>query len=171
MSAWLCSDEHHKQLACWLCNDDRSGLEWLARMTEYQSSDRWMEANDLATHIANILKKENARSLSARYDERADEYWNDKDDAIPPITLGEVHRMQQCDLGRIAKATDCYEYQACESDDFHETMAWHILGYIRKEALKRLPGYEKANWGKPVEFTEPAPEIYSLTKALEGSRI
>ena len=166
MSAFLCSDQHITQLACWLCNDDRSGLDWLARQSGYHDKGGFMESNELATHVASVLKKENARSLSARYDDRADEYWDDKDDAIPPITLGEVDRMQICDLGKIAKAADCYEYQACESDDFRDTMAWRILGIIRKEIGSRLPGYSEANWGTPVEFTEPAPEIYSITAMM-----
>lgn len=168
MSAYLCENEHFVQLAAWLCNDDYSGLGWLARQTSYHADH--IHADEIATHVANILKKENARSLCARYDDRADEYWNDKDDAIPPITLGEVTRMQGCDLGKIAKATDCYEYQACETDDFRESVAWRILGIIRKEIGTRQRGYEEANWGIPVEFTEPAPEIYSISKMF-GDRI
>jgi len=172
MSAYLCENEHFVQLAAWLCNDDRSGLDWLMRRSAMEAPrdgagyTRNADAEEIATHIANVLKKENARSLSARYDDRAEGYWSDKDDAIPPVTLGEVTRMQICDLGKIAKATDCYEYQACESDDFEQSVAYRVCMIIRKEIGKRCQGYAEANWGIPVEFTEPAPEIYSLSAMM-----
>ena len=164
MSAYLCDNEIFRQLAAWLCATDRSTLDWLARMTECPGGD-WKEQNEVATHIANILKKENARSLEYRYAD-AVETWHDLHDLVTPITLGEVTRMETADIGRIAAIADNYEYQACECPDFHESLAWQILGWIRKHALTRLPGHGEHKWGEPIEFTEPAPQVVSLMSML-----
>lgn len=156
MSAYMCTDEHFKQLAAWLCNDDRSSLDWLARMTDYPNAG-YMGAEDLATHLANILKRENARSLAARYPHDHEDMHDEKP---LTVTLGEVTRMASVDLSRIHSATRCLEYQSCETQDWPQSKACWICQQIYKEIGARLPG--EGPWGQPVEFAEPAPKVVSL---------
>lgn len=47
----------------------------------------------------------------------------------------------------VLKACDCYDYQSCETDDYHETTAAKLVDRIRKSAIGKLPGYEDAPWG------------------------
>src|SRR3990167_7985612 len=163
MSAFMCHDEHFRQLAGWLCNDDRSSLDWLARHVEFRPESGYIEANELATHIARTLKATNVKSLHSRYSDPDDMIGNEFEAKfLKPISLGELDRMGRIDLGKIAKATRCYEYQACESDDWEQTPAYRICQLIHKTIGERLPGFESAEWGTTAEFTEPAPEVVSL---------
>jgi len=180
MSAFMCDDEHFRQLAGWLASGDRNHIEWLARRAGYvppEDSGGYIEATELATHIARVLKRENVRSLGERYcEETAEEMTGNVFESkfLKPITLGELQRMARIDAGRITKATKCYEYQACESADWEQTKAHEICNLIYREVGTRLPGYEGAPWGTPEEFTEPAPVMFSLSdlahKMEQGQR-
>lgn len=45
------------------------------------------------------------------------------------------------------KACSCYDYQACETDDYPTRLAAKIIDTIRHNAISRLPGYDEAPWG------------------------
>ena len=163
MSAYLVEDEHVKQLAAFICCDDRSRIEHLAAYHgcgfRYDSSKGFIQPEDLATHFANILLRENYRSLRARYD----------DAEIPhrvKVTLGEVMRATQIPAVNVLHSVACFEYQACESDDWDQTDAYKICEQIRREAIRRLPGYDDAPWGAPFEFEQPAAEVISLSSMM-----
>lgn len=104
---------------------------------------------DYADLIANVLYKENIRSVQARYP-------NDSWDELPgPCEKPEFIRVRQyqyADLSsysavQILKACDCLEYQSCETDDYYETPAYKLLDMIRGAAIQALPGYDEASWG------------------------
>lgn len=44
------------------------------------------------------------------------------------------------------KLADCYEYQACETDDWSECEACAVVNAIRRHAITRVPGYAEAAW-------------------------
>lgn len=161
MSAFLCDDEHLKQLAAWLCCGNHDHINRLAEHVGYKYADwpkpgpDFVEADNLASFIATVLLRENERSLAAQY---GDEMRGAK----LTVTLGEVLRMERAELAAIAKAAACYEYQACESSDYDSTLAARIVAAIRARILTKLPGYEAANWGKPCVFERAAPEVVSL---------
>jgi hypothetical protein len=46
----------------------------------------------------------------------------------------------------VIKACDCYDYQACETDDYDTTPAHRMIKIIRAEAVRCLPGYDDAPW-------------------------
>ena len=52
--------------------------------------------------------------------------------------------------GRLAvavlKAADGYAYQACESAEWRGSLASALLGMVRTEAIRALPGYDDAPW-------------------------
>lgn len=47
---------------------------------------------------------------------------------------------------QVLKACDCYDYQACEVDDYDRSLAAKIVDSIRRMAIDALPGYEDAEW-------------------------
>ncbi len=47
----------------------------------------------------------------------------------------------------IIKAAQCFDYQACETDDWKESVACKIIQHIEGTAIRMLPGYEQAPWG------------------------
>ena len=52
----------------------------------------------------------------------------------------------------ILKACDGFDYQACETDDYEQSVACCIVNAIRGYAIRRLPGYSASpGW----ELTRP----------------
>ncbi len=161
MSAYLVEDEHVKQLAAYLCNDDQSSLNHLAEWhgCGFKGDGLPVERDKLATHYANVLLRENYRSLRARYD----------DAEIPhrvKVTLGEVTRSSLIPAVNVLHSLACFEYQACESDDWESTDAYKLCEEIKRKAIRRLPGYDDAPWGAPFKFKQPAAEVISLSSMM-----
>lgn len=136
MSAFLVSDKHINTLITY-ANLDRYGHQW--KLNDGRTLDS-KDSNDLQT-AAEILKYENIRSLQARYEDRLEP--EEKEGAITfrftPVSpkLGAV---------QILKACACYDYQACESDDYDQSDAKKIVDSIRYQAINSLPKYEEAEW-------------------------
>jgi len=84
---------------------------------------------------AEILWRENHRSVNYRYDE--------SNEPAPYAFKPGLYTRQPVD---ILKACDCYDYQACETPDYYETDAARIITALRKRATRNLPGYDKAAW-------------------------
>lgn len=157
MSAYLCSDEHIRQLAAYLATDSQD----LLRHYSYNGvgsygGNGFVQQTEFADAVAAILLAENYRSLSARYGDEEEPH------KLEPITLGEIERMRTVTPGKMVNPIRCYHYQACESDDYERTMAYKIVGWLKDLLLKRIPGYEDGEWGTPVKFEKPAAEIISL---------
>jgi hypothetical protein len=89
--------------------------------------------------IGQILLNENYRSINYRYN----------DTQKPPHKFkyqfqSEVKYYDY--LVQIFAACDCYDYQSCETDDYKQTLAYSIIDKIRKETIRRLRHYDKAEW-------------------------
>ena len=163
MSAYLVENEHVQQLSAFLCNGTRSSLNHLANYHGYgfKTGGLPTEPDKLATHYANVLLAENYRSLNDKYG-----------DAETPhkvtVSLGEVLRADQIPAVNVLHSLACYEYQACESDDWEQTDAFKICDQIRRAAIKRLPGYDDAPWGAPFEFDKPAAKVISISSMMRA---
>ena len=108
-----------------------------------------------ATEIGRILLDENERSVRYRYP------GSDADDL--PGTIGQdsaSYKFKRWPVGHplaaltIMKACDGFDYQACETDDYSETLACRIVNTIRSYAITRLPEYSNApGWSltRPVK--------------------
>lgn len=83
------------------------------------------------------LVNQNYKSLTARY----------KDDDAP-----HSYKYQQRPFSdvmspvEVIKLCDCYNYQACETLDYYDTLAYSISKTIREAAIDALPGYDDASW-------------------------
>ena len=83
--------------------------------------------------IGQILWDENFRSVNHRYDS------SDKAERYTFRSL--IHKPAQ-----IIKACHCYDYQACETDDYEFTLAHRIIEAIIESAAHKVEGYEAAAW-------------------------
>ena len=102
------------------------------------------------TEIGKVLLRENTRSVLHRYP--------DCTEGDAPGTEGETvdnytfTPFLQFDAVRhheavwVLKACDCFDYQACETDDYYETVARKIIQAIRNRAISEVPGYDNAPW-------------------------
>jgi hypothetical protein len=96
---------------------------------------------------ATLLWNENVRSVAYRYRE------SDFDNL--PGTIGDTSPLPIETLwisnawewtpetaGRVLAALDCLEYQSCETPDYETTPAYEYLCAIRREAIRRVNGYD-----------------------------
>lgn len=121
MSAWMCSNQHISAIV-----HAYVPPEW--------SRDQPTLADRKAT--AKILFDENVRSLKSRYPNHPHNY---------KFTM--VSPRREYTVVELLKLIDCYEYQACETNDFKETAAAKICREYREHLIGRLPGYDAAPWG------------------------
>lgn len=99
-----------------------------------------------ATEIGRILLDENERSVRSRYPGCCD-------DELPG-TIGQnaaCYKFRRWpvpgDAMAMLKACDGYDYQACETEDYEQSLAATIIRAIRKWAISRLPGFsESPGW-------------------------
>jgi hypothetical protein len=138
MSAYIVGHDHIDALLTFaLCKSYGRGVVYIANDALIEIID------DNASEIGRILLTENERSVRHRYP-------NDAPGDLPG-TIGEDaanYTFRQFDQPvsslAILKACDCFDYQACETDDYKSSVAYAIVDAIRKRAIMRLPGYENS---------------------------
>lgn len=160
MSAYVVSKRHIDALvtAALTAQENgltRCGLRWYApgqaEETDYQRGAPWgstcvanaqtrerTATHDNADHIGRMLLFENMRSVAHRYDEPLElpvyEY-TPPHPFSPPLTPVEV-----------LKALSGFTYQACEHPGWEGSEAHAFCEELRDAAIRRLPGYEEAEW-------------------------
>ncbi len=137
MSAWICSHEHIAAIVG----------------TFLTVKDRYTEVTEPLT-LARVLYAENMRSVDGRYGRHGsnnaealsefEAYW-----ASHPVTALQIRRWEgkPLSLGQFFKALACYEYQACECEDWQQTEAFKLCDQMRRQASGRVDGYETCPWG------------------------
>jgi hypothetical protein len=143
MSAFLVSHDHIDALLSFA--KDKRMKDRLAHYTGDQFAD-W-------TKIGSALLTENVRSLNTRYPDTIDNPEN------MPGKIGEtydgysfryfqpfMHMQHVKKCVWVIKACDCFDYQACETEDYRESNAATIVNNIRREAVRCLPDYDAAPW-------------------------
>jgi len=101
---------------------------------EYFFDNDWRAIYGREKTAGGILLNANYRSVNCRYDTAE----SGKFTFIEPARTYEPVE--------ILKACDCYNYQACETEDYYQSEASAIIDAIRKAAICALPGYEEAPW-------------------------
>lgn len=108
-----------------------------------------------ATEIGCILLDENERSVRTRYPtDAADELPGTDDESTASYKWGPL----EVPALHVLKGCDCFDYQACETDDYHSTVAHKIIAAIRATATMQLPGYDAAPW----QINRPAVKLAEL---------
>jgi hypothetical protein len=129
MSAYVLGDENFDAIiaACKRCFG--SNLFVLGKTFNLDSEEE-------CSQIGQILKDQNYASVNARYKEKTE---------IDPYKYkasSELYSPVQ-----ILKICDCYDYQACETGDYRESLACDIVDTLRLKLITLLPGYDDAKWG------------------------
>lgn len=136
MSAYTMHDDEINTIVSYFVNTTgaRDDGAWL-RIGESE----WNYLNrENAPKVAAILMAQNVRSVNSKYAENTG-------NAYVFEYLPEAHKRP---IGNIIGALECYEYQACETDDWHTTLAHEIVGGLRKFMLKKIAEDEGTyTWG------------------------
>jgi hypothetical protein len=132
MSAYMVSENHLHALVNYAVREH----------LDYRVAGRSVRvAPENAEEIGQILSDENYRSVHHRYHDRAADYFG----TPPTYKFRSVAKLP----GAVAmlKLCDCYAYQACETDDWEDSVACKLVAAIRDHASRKVPGYDAAPWG------------------------
>lgn len=140
MSAFLCSQDH---------------LNLIVNSTPIPSENMF-----------NILLQENLRSLAARYGEGTDQDCASDyafEEISPRDLIARVYSRRGASaslypsvkkqiteervIAQIRKACECFEYQACETDDYKQTLAARLIDLIRDTYPENEKLEDEAIWG------------------------
>jgi hypothetical protein len=148
MSAFVVSHAHINALVSY-----GNGPHDSLRITLADGSTLKFDYAEDCQRAATILLAENYRSVHARYPDTIET----PDNTPGPIAeIGQpivfsyssyyprqaVHILSMC---------ACYDYQACETDDYDQSDARKIVDALRHRAISNLDGWDKAPW----EFRMP----------------
>ena len=107
----------------------------------YETNGRTILATpEIAEEIGQILADENYRSVNHRYQERTKGHFGSP----------ETYKFKPAQLLPaivILKQVACYAYQACETENWEQSVAFAICEAIKDAAIPELPGYAAAPWG------------------------
>lgn len=147
MSAYMVNREHIRYLIT-AAKNITNVFRWYYKdeCNELLRDDR-----ETATKTGQMLWDANMESIVARYP-------GTKPDNVPGM-IGEtyiyVHNRDyhgEIDPVQVIKACDCFDYQACEYDDWKKSNAKAFIDSLRSDAWHNLPGYDAAEWGSPKEL-------------------
>jgi hypothetical protein len=150
MSAFLCNDDHFEALAAFAVggNQHHGFRVPFGQLRFFGGRDMsGRSQRETATYFAALLRYENERSVAFRYGEEAPATYLGEDGA-ETANIRAARNLQPID---ILKMCDCLEYQSCETDNYFTTAAWNLLQFIRRAAIRELPGYD----GAVREYVKP----------------
>lgn len=156
MSAFIVGNEHIRTMI-WagLHHSHPSVLRWAVPNPEDTPTPEGIETHfgrtlraltpETASTVGQLLLSENARSVNHRYDEDEHFVYDHGKPASTAWTPVEI-----------LSALACYEYQSCETTDWHESEARAICEAIRGSLVRSLPGYGEGPWEITKESTPVA---------------
>lgn len=146
MSVFLVSSEHINVMIyagiasidpmVWVTDDEPSPTNGVSRYGTRELN------RSTATVVGQMLIDANAASVNARYSEENSYTYEYESPKYVSWSLVEV-----------LAAIDCFEYQACEVEDYYNTEAPAFCRALRNNLISRLSGYEEAPWGIEPEST------------------
>ncbi|SLC86610.1 hypothetical protein [Mycobacteroides abscessus] len=151
MSAFLVDPEHinvliHAGLPRQYPN---IGLRWYYRDANNQEHYERLDY-DTADRVGQMLLDANAASVNHRYDENE-------------MYIYSYAQPQHTNWSpvEVLKAIHCYQYQACEPDDWKTSEAHAFCDALTHYVINKTPGYDQAPWAittssTPASSTQPA---------------
>lgn len=135
MSAFVVDQEHIDELV-----SAAIGLEIRACLATDRGCQQVNHEN--ASDFGRMLWAENVRSVIHRY------RLCDTEEATEYEAAVEAYRFtwRPVSPGRAAKRLACFEYQACECDDWKESLAYDFGSQMARALIAKLPGYAEAPW-------------------------
>lgn len=141
MSAFIVSHDHIDALVTFAVH----------HKLRYRANDRMIDITaDNATEVGAILLQENTRSVLYRYRGRTEDTApGRKDETVANYVFRSFERIkllpQHKLVGLILSGCSCFDYQACETEDYEQSTAYRIIDAIRTEAVRMVPKYD-APW-------------------------
>lgn len=132
MSAFMCSDVHINLLASFAAHH-RIAYYW---------QDATLPVLGEEEKTARMLQAANARSVNYRYAHNIDAQCHDD-----PIEYRDVYNPAKHSATLVLKQVQCFDYQACEPNDWRDSQAHALMDAIQSKAITMLPGYDAAPWG------------------------
>ena len=135
MSAYIMNEDEINTIVSYFIDPNHATGEgaWLKIGDNYD----YLNANNSA-QVAKILMDENIRSVNSRY----------REETQSDYEFEYIPSARKRPVGNIIGALECYEYQSCETDDWHESNAWEIVCGLRKALLKMIAEKEGTyTWG------------------------
>lgn len=133
---------------------------------------------DDALHIAAELARANIASVAARYPddqdgERPGALGTDAEIVVEAVRIADAMLVRPPELSpvQMLKLLDCFDYQACEVDDYERSDARRQVQAVRRNVIASMPGYDAAAWGIPdglAERYEPARHAKAITTGADG---
>lgn len=138
MSAFVCGHDHIDALLSF-------AVDKKASFYDREKECHIYFTRDTATEIGQILLRENVRSVEDRYP-------SSQPDDLPGIIGEDVRSYKFRYFGpksalQVLMDCQCFDYQACETDDYEQSKACKIIDAIRTNAIRSLPGYDECEWG------------------------
>ena len=125
MSASICSNTHISAIVRWAA---QNGLT-----CRPEKSCRSVTIDGNEDEVFALLHTEHVKSVNHRYGE------NNKPDGVYGYAMG-LRPIE------VIKAVDCLIYQSCEHPGWETSRAESLCESIRDAAIRRLPGYDAADW-------------------------
>jgi hypothetical protein len=160
MSAYICSPEHIKALALYAVHGREMRVipAYLAYDAEgkdeiiYENLKRWGlgdnhgQRPEIAQYYANILYQENIKSVMHRYPQDTLDTAPGGHEKPPYITVTgkDYNNEKEYTPVEILKLCAGYSYQACETPDWEQSIAFSLIHRIERAAISELPGYDDA---------------------------
>jgi hypothetical protein len=134
MSAYIMNDDEIDTIVSYFLSSITGEGAWV-RLGESEW-DYLTKGN--ADKVAAILMAENVRSVNAKY----------RENVTNPYVFKFDPTASRRPIGNIIGALDCYEYQACEAEDWDKSLAHEIVQMLRKHLLKTIAEEEGTyTWG------------------------
>lgn len=143
-------------MSAYIC-DNRTISALAKAFEQYETRERGFEADDykkpcgfiidvadIRKAIGQSLVNQNYRSVNYRYDENTEPH----DFVFEDVPINE---------GIVYGCIRCYEYQACETDDYFESKIHKSMNWLKVAMLERLirkNGMDTDGWGYPDDTEE-----------------
>ena len=158
MSAYICDADHLGFLGAYAAREAREGEEQAksyartladenfhsirCRYPNVTGPENWPGPTGLPDYPAFLTEVEAAAGRA---------FWDLG--ALPPADSpqGKLLRRNNRELHAVdvLKSVGCFDYQACECENYEASEAFKLARRIRHYAIRRLPGWDTAQWGAP----------------------
>jgi hypothetical protein len=155
MSAFIVSHDHIDALVSFA----------LVSRLRYVTEGRCIDiTRDNATEVGCILLAENTRSVLSRYPNETEETAPGREgESVASYKYSPFAGLESLPqhklVGLILSGCSCFDYQACETNDYESSVACQIIEAIRTEAIRMVPKYDA-----PWEITRDAVKTYARAR-------
>jgi hypothetical protein len=173
MSAYIVDKNHVIYLVDAAMNSERgaSTFRWYSgERPNYNRGELPKGDYDRAAEVANMLWRENIKSVSHRYPHESSATLPGPIDheTIEPRDFRGIRWLNFAPV-QVIKACHCFNYQSCEHDAWEASEAKAFIESLISSYCHSLQGYDDAEWGAPAVYGN-ARNVVCLTDLMKGAR-